>query len=575
MNRLSAVQEKVAELGSNARAESLADRLVCELAQIGITTYFGVPGGAIEPLFDALARQERQGNIRLIPMRSEAAAGFAADGYYRATGRLAVCTCTTGPGTSNLITATMAAHADRVPMMILSPQVALRKQGRGALQDSSDAGYDLTNMFANCTRYSSTVTHSDQMPFKLAKAIACATTPPEGPVHLSLPSDILAGRISTDALEVRELASMSAPASQPHDAQAIADLTKDLSQATTPVYYIGDDAGPAAKGLCRLARTTGAKVVSSPAGKRWIGHLDSLYMGVLGFSGHAEARAAMADADVIVAFGATFDELSTNGWTALKNVRIHAVDRHWSFTYRLPNVRPVVAETQQIIDAIAAQHHATPQSVMYGRTLPPPSLSDEDLQTHIHPSTLMRWLSRTLPADVAVHVDAGNSFSWSTRDLVRSRPDTYRVAMGLSTMCWAIGAAIGAAIGRGRRTICVSGDGAFLMSSLELTVAVEQNLPVTYVILNDSCLGMVRHGQRMGGAEPIAHAIAPVRFDQLARACGAQGFRVDNRAELEQIPREFFTDDDAGPALIDVVIDREAVPPMADRVRALANGGLR
>src|SRR5688572_416792 len=94
---------------------TLADALVGELIQAGIDTFFGVPGGAIEPLFDALARQQELGRVRLIPMRSEAAAAFAADGYYRETARLAVCTATTGPGVSNMLTATMSAHADRVP----------------------------------------------------------------------------------------------------------------------------------------------------------------------------------------------------------------------------------------------------------------------------------------------------------------------------------------------------------------------------------------------------------------------------------------------------------------------------
>jgi acetolactate synthase-1/2/3 large subunit len=184
----------------------------------------------------------------------------------------------------------------------------------------------------------------------------------------------------------------------------------------------------------------------------------------------------------------------------------------------------------------------------------------------------MHWLARVLADDVVVHVDAGNSFSWSTRELLRPEPDTYRVAMGFSSMCWAISAAIGAAVARARRTLCICGDGSMLMSSLELTVAVEQQLPVSYVILNDASLGMVRHGQRLAGARSIANEIAPVRFDQLARACGAQGIRVECAADLEAIGAHWFRDDAGGPIVIDVQIDREAVPPMAERVRGLQSG---
>jgi len=287
-------------------AGTLADQLVLALAAAGITTYFGVPGGAIEPLFDALARHARAGRVRIVPTRGEAAAGFAADGYYRATGRIAVCTGTTGPGASNLLTPVMSAHADRIPVLVLSPQVALAKQGRGALQESSPDGYDLPAMF----------------------------------------------------------------------------------------------------------------------------------------------------------------------------------ERH----------------------------------------------------------------------------------------LRRRCADRYRVAMGLSSMCWAIGAAVGAAVGTSRRTICVTGDGAWLMSSLELTVAVEQHLPITFIILNDRGLGMVRHGQRLGGAESVAHDIAPVRFDRVAEACGAAATRITSADELGQIPAAWLDDDTSGPCVIDVEIDREAVPPMADRVVGLATG---
>ncbi len=150
------------------------------LTSVGITNYFGVPGGAIEPLFNALSRQQRAGLVNLTPTRSEAGAAFAADGYYRATGRIAVCTTTTGPGITNLLTAVMSAHADRIAMLVITPQVALSKQGRGALQDSSSDGYDLEKMLSECTRYSSIVTHADQLAHKLVRALSIALSSPTG-----------------------------------------------------------------------------------------------------------------------------------------------------------------------------------------------------------------------------------------------------------------------------------------------------------------------------------------------------------------------------------------------------------
>ncbi len=549
-------------------AGNLADRVVDDLAAFGVTKYFGVPGGAIEPLFGALARKERAGLVEVIPMRSEAAAAFAADGYFRATGRMAACTATTGPGTSNLLTAVMAAHADRIPMIVLTPQVALKKQGRGALQDSSSDGYDLPRMLDECTRYSTTVTCPEQWPHKLSRALARAEGGQMGPVHLSLPSDVLSG--VAPETPTRPFA-VTRPA-QAVDERGVAELVRAVNEARRPVIYVGDDAGERAHALLDIAMRVGGRVVTSPGGKRWIGHVHPAYSGVIGFSGHVSARDAVMSADLVIAFGATFDELSTSAWSVLPDVPVFAVDRHAEHAYRIAGARAVVADTGSVVEALWHGVPARVPAVDWERPPPRPSGFRELSTGPVHPSELMQWLGRTLPPDVVVHVDAGNGFSWSTRDLDRPSPDTYRVAMGLSTMCWAISATIGAAVGRQRRTLCIAGDGAMLMSSLELTVAVERRLPVTYVVLNDSGLGMVRHGQRLAGAESIAHEIPCVNFDELARACGATGVRVTTQRELRDVPMRFLADDRAGPCVVDVRIDRVAVPPIGDRVMGLASG---
>lgn len=549
---------------------TLADELVSALAAAGITTYFGVPGGAIEPFFNALARGRAEGRLEIVPMRGEAGAAFAADGYYRETGRLAACVVTAGPGISNLITATMSAHADRIPFLIITPQVASHKQGRGALQDSSMDGHDLPRMLASCTRHSTLVTHAEQLGHKLARALGAAYRAPSGPVHLSLPSELLAGPPSQGL--ARPLSLWASEPKRSVDLAAVEELVDAVLRARAPALYVGDDAGPGAARVRHLARALGAAVVSSPAGKRWLGHRDPTYRGVLGFSGHVEAQRAVERSDLIVAFGATFDELSTNAWTALPMVPIYAVDAHSEFAYRLSQARPVLASAEIVIERLLERIRPPALPSISPRCSGLQPAQPRDADGPLHPRRLMQWLSQVLPDDVVVHVDAGNSFSWSTRYLSRSCADTYRVAMGLATMCWAISAVIGAAVGRSRRTLCITGDGSMLMSSLELTVAVEQRLPVTYLVLNDSALGMVRHGQKLSGAEPIAHEITEVRFDQLARACGASGLRVERLAELDAIDGAWFESDDGGPCVIDVRIDRDAVPPMADRVRGLAEG---
>ncbi len=549
-----------------ASRATLADQMVSWLARAGIDTYFGVPGGAIEPLFNALARSQREGTARLVPTRSEGAAAFAADGFYRETGRIAACTTTTGPGISNLITAVMSAHADRIPLLVLTPQTRASKHGRGSLQDSSPDGYDLTQLLGECTRYSSILGHPDQLAHKLGRVLSCARGMPMGPVHLSVPSDLLAGPPSAQ-FETTEDPSRWRP--RPVDLTALHRLTGMLARASAPAFYIGDDAGPSSARLCEVAARRGVPVFSSPAGKRWLDHFHSSYAGVLGFSGHEKARRAILDRDLIVAFGATFDELSTNSWTALPNVPILSVDCHLEHVTRLPNAQPVLATLDDTIAVIADCLGKRGASLRPGgvslHSVNPPAMEPGP----VHPATLMAWLGSELPEDVVVHVDTGAGFSWSTRHLKRRRPNTYRVAMGLGSMGWAISAVIGSAVASGRRSICVCGDGAMLMSSLELTAAVAENLPVTYIILNDSGLGMVRHGQALSGSESIGHEIPTVRFDKLARACGARGYLIESADGLHRLPRCALTDDTGGPCVIDVRIDRTAVPPIVDRIRAL------
>lgn len=556
-------------LGTNA---TLADKLVSDLAACGITTYFGVPGGAIEPLFNAIARQKQFGRVGLVPMRSEAGAAFAADGYFRATHRMAACTTTTGPGISNLVTAVMAAYADRIPILLITPQAPMVRQGRGAFQDSSPDAVDLVGMLAACTRYSTAVTHPSQLSYRLTRAMQLAHKPPCGPVHLSIASDLLAGRADPDSPAI---GNNQFPSSTPIDELAALDLVEAIIAAEFPVFYVGDDAGNDAPELCELARLLGGAIVSSPAGKRWLSHKEASYAGVVGFAGHPRAASALRRADLVVTFGATFDEFSTNAWTVFEGCRVFTVDRHADFAYRQPSARVVIAETHQIVERVR-------RALPIGRTHrlilsshPPPTLVRCQAEGLVHPLELMRWLNLGLPRDTVVHVDTGSSMAWSTRELARSAPDTYRVAMGACSMCWAISAAIGAAVATGERTICMTGDGAMLMSSLELTVAAEQRLPVTYLVLNDSSLGMVRHGQRLSGAEPVGTQITPVRFDLIAQACGVEGLRVTCPAELDRVPESWLGSRDGGPHLIDVAIDPSAVPPIGQRIAALAKEAVK
>jgi len=319
-------------------AFTYADLIVDYLGQIEVEYVFGIPGGAIEGLFDALARRSR-GEIpessvhlqralerkssrssvgpKLIVTRHESGAAFMADGYARETGKLGVCCSTTGPGATNLITGVANAYVDRVPMLVLTPQTALPSFGQRGFQESSGDLVDVVSMFTHCTRYSSLVSHPDQLEGKLCTALSTAFRRPRGPVHLSIPADILSLPVRSAAAQFNVATLLREPvAVDDASYQALLNAVEGTRvKGKRITLFIGEDCGEAAAEVLRFADQVDANIVSSPTGKRWISANHPRYCGVFGFAGHESARRALVDdsVELVLAVGTSFGELDTAG----------------------------------------------------------------------------------------------------------------------------------------------------------------------------------------------------------------------------------------------------------------------
>ena len=210
-----------------------ADLLVAYLEQIGVEYIFGVPGGAIEPLYNAMARSARRGGLRPIVARHETGAAFMADGYARETGKLGVCCATSGPGATNLITGVACAFENEIPMLVITGQPSLHLMGRGALQESSATGIDTMAMFNCCTHYNAMISHLEQMERQVISAILVAHHPIPGPVHLSLPVDVQ--RSILKSAPTYNLAHLLRSASAVDDT-AVRELQGILAQAKVIAY---------------------------------------------------------------------------------------------------------------------------------------------------------------------------------------------------------------------------------------------------------------------------------------------------------------------------------------------------
>ena len=580
-----------------------AELIVTYLERLGIESVFGVPGGAIEPLYNALARSERRGGPRPVVARHEAGAAFMADGYARETGRIGVAIATSGPGATNLITGVATAYANNVPMLVITGQPPLRNFGRGALQESSCTGINAVGMLRHCTRYNSLVTHPDQLETKLINALMRAFQAPQGPVHLSIPVDILRSAVAAPSVDSDRSAFVYAKPALV-DLDAVRALRGELERAESPVFLIGDGCGEAVDAIMRLVDLTGARFITTPDGKGLVNPRHHAYHGVFGFGGHASAEALLkGHADLVVAFGTAFSELASGGWSAaLMNSRLVHVDPCDEHLMRSPMARlhvrgRLLSVCRLLIDGFAANDarnvvtlpNHNPDAQNPNLALHAPEQVDSDA-TPVKPQRLMRELSRRCPPHTRFVADTGNSMIWAVHYLqprnrrgnggagVRRAGDAdrrsgtahwLRVMMDFAPRGWAIGAAVGIARGNPRcPVVCITGDGSYLMSGQEIGVAAAEGLTVVYFVLNDSAYGMVMHGQRLAKAEPVGFELPQVDFAAVAEAMGVPGHVVESPADLEALDFEAMLAR-PGPTLVDVRIDRDEVPPMIQRLKAL------
>ncbi len=562
-----------------------ADLILEYLHQLGVEYVFGVPGGAIEPLYNALARSKRNGGPQAIVARHECAAAFMADGYYRETGKLGVVCSTTGPGATNLITGVASASVDMSPMLVITAQTALPKFGKRPLQDSSETAIDTVGIFRNCTKFNALISHPDQLESKLISALMEAVQSPKGPVHISIPSDIL--RAPYGHLNPNVHVNYLMNRVYLEDKPAVDKLIEEVINADNIVLFIGHGCGRAYQQIQQVAEALNAPFVTGPMGKSWVNERHPLYRGVYGYAGHASAHDLFKNEkiELVLAIGTSITEMGIGGLAndILTNKLIHIDESVESFS-RSPMAKLHVcghldAVFNRLLNKIDARSWSRTwqglefecdKNVLAGFT----ELIDENIclsdAVPIKPQRLMGYLSQALPDTTRVFIDTGNIWAWATHYLNHSsNQGFYRISMGYGSMAWSIGAVIGSYFGSDAQPhVCLSGDGAWLMSSHEIGVAVQHELPILFIILNDSAYGMIRFGQKLSDAESIGWELNKVDFAMLAIAQGAEGIVIERPQQLLDLDLKFIFSAKK-PTLLDVRIDPNEIPPMLNRVNNL------
>lgn len=560
--------------GSSSSQLRCADAIVDTLEAVGVEVVTGIPGGAIAAMYDALVGRTR---IRAVHVRHEAAAGFMAVGQHTARPSALPCVLvTSGPGITNALTGLAAAMSERTPMLVIAGEVPRSRFGHGALQEGSPAELDVLSMVRSVTVSREELSLPAQAAHKIALGAARARAL-RGPVFFTLPLDV---SVSTVAPSSSVVAPAPVPAIDPH---ALDAALLELRRASNPLLLVGSGARGAAASIRRLARHLDIPVISTPRAKGILPWDDPHYVGIFGYGGHASTNQWLSQyrPDVTLALGCGFTEPSTNSWSPLlvPSRALIRVDLDPSTFGRNYSVEiPVVADCQRFVDALVDRLAPVERNA---RTWTGVQVLDaaacESDATPLRPERALSVLQQSLDADTVYTADIGEHLLFAIHYLRADRPGQFLASTNFGTMGSGIGAAVGHALAdRSRRVVSVCGDFGFQMYGAELSTCVQEQLPVTFAVMNDARMRMVEAGTTRVYGRSLPMSGPPVDFAAVARAHGAKGYVIETVEQLRAALADLRSAGVAGgPAVLDLRIDPTARFAVNARVRELSNFSAR
>lgn len=539
-----------------------ANVLVDQLVAAGVEVVFGLPGGPISPIHDALIDSK----IRVVTTRHESGAMFAAAGYAHTTGKLGVAIVTSGPGVLNAVTGLASAWCDSLPVLVLAGEAPRGAHGKGVLQDGSSYGLNIVGMTTHVTKLAMEVPSGTQLPHLVKRAITTALSGRRGPVLLTLPMDV-----TTAVIDPPAQSGMVALANAVPD-HTLDEVVALLRQSARPLILAGAGVrGPAAPAALRvLAERLGCPVATTPKGKGVFPESHPLALGVFGLGGHPSARAYVdASPDVILAVGTSLGDLSTDGFApqlqAPTLIHVDIDGRQLGKSYAPSH--GIVAGAAEVLAGLAERLPPAPvRTAVMG--VERHALGD-GAAGRIAPQQAIAAIQQILPADTIYTIDSGEHFLFATHYLELDHPDAFVVMTGLGSMGQSIGGALGARIGHpGRVVASIVGDGCFAMNAFEVATAAAEQLPLRVFVFNDARLGMVEIGHEAVYGRRPAYPTDPLDVCRVAAGLGAATVRVTSVQELHAAAE--LIRDHRGPVVVDVCIDPAVKLPKKDRMGAFA-----
>ncbi len=550
------------------------EMLVRALADEGVEVIFGYPGGAVLHIYDALFKQSQ---LRHVLVRHEQAAGHAADGYARSTGKPGVVLVTSGPGATNTVTAIATAYMDSIPMVVISGQVPSNLIGEDAFQET-----DMIGVSRPIVKHSFQVRRAEDIPAVIKKAFYIACTGRPGPVVVDVPKDCTnpGDKFPYEYPQKVKMRSY-APVQRGHAGQ-IKKAIDELLQAERPVIYAGGGVvqGNASAQLVELVRRLDAPVTTTLMGLGAYPGSDRLCLGMLGMHGTYEANMAMHHADIILAIGARFDDRVTNNPRKFcPQARIIHIDidpASISKTVRvdIPIVGAVDAVLNDMLPLLEPTAPAARAEVRarWWRQIDEwrafHGLRFEHVPGLLKPQEVIRMLHKVTAGQAIVTSDVGQHQMFAAMHYAYDRPRQWINSGGLGTMGFGLPAAMGCLFGKPEvPVVCVTGEASIQMNIQELSTCLQYDLPVKIVNLNNGYLGMVKQWQDMNydGRHSHSYMESLPDFVKLAEAYGHVGMKITAQDDLEARMREAFAMTDRL-VFMDIYVDpAEHVYPMQVR----------
>ena len=546
-------------------------QIVCEsLLREGVEVTFGLPGGAILPLYGAMPQYPQ---LKHILVRHEQAAAMAADGYARATGRVGVCIATSGPGATNLVTGIASAQMDSIPIVAITGQVPRAAIGRDAFQET-----DVTGITLPVTKHNYLVMSAAEIPAAIKEAFYIANTGRPGPVLVDIPKDVL----QNDTAEFVYPDEIDLPGYKPtldgHPAQ-IQRAAKLIAEAERPIIISGHGIiiSRTYEEVRELAERAQIPVVTTLLGISSFPSEHFLNVGMPGMHGMAYASMAINEADLLITLGMRFDDRVTGKLSAFApHAKVIHVDVDPSeISKNVKATVPIVGDLKRVLRALLPQiqpadHTQWLQYIEQIRLEHPSHRIRETEQ--LVPQHILKVLSEVTDGKAIIVTGVGQHQMWAAQHCVFNEPNSLITSGGLGAMGFEVPAALGAKVGRPDKPVwSIAGDGGFQMTLCDLATAVENNIAVKFAIMNNNYLGMVRQWQDFfyDKTYTATHYTHNPDFVKLAEAYGIPAIRVNDRV---QVPTSIqWAMEEPGPVVIDFMVEQEEnVFPMIPAGESLA-----